>query len=81
MKITAVGRRPVAQVARVIGWDVRRLNAEHPTRSWTSLADGADVHFHNTLTRSPHALPITFRRRDWLVCLSSGTSNPRRYRP
>jgi len=69
MKITAVGRRPVAQVARVIGWDVRRLNAEHPTRSWTSLADGADVHFHNTLPapRTPSPSPSA-DETGWCAC-------------
>ncbi|WP_007508289.1 MULTISPECIES: cytochrome P450 [Pseudofrankia] len=52
---------------RCLGSNVARLNLrialEELTRRLDDirLADGADVHFHNTLTRSPHTLPITFR--------------------
>ncbi|ADP83487.1 cytochrome P450 [Pseudofrankia inefficax] len=52
---------------RCLGSAVARLNLrvalEELTRRLDDvrLADGASVHFHNTLTRAPHSLPLTFR--------------------
>jgi cytochrome P450 len=52
---------------RCLGSAVARLNLrvalEELTRRLDDirLADGAQVHFHNTLTRAPHSLPLTFR--------------------
>jgi cytochrome P450 len=51
---------------RCLGSAIARLNLrvalEELTRRLTDirLADGADVHFHSTLTRAPRTLPLTF---------------------
>lgn len=52
---------------RCLGSAVARLNLRISVEALTrrlrdiKLAEGAQVHLHNTITRSPHSLPLTFR--------------------